>query len=59
MDKLSELQISIVGEIRRFGQCIDILMRCAGNLYSAETPDPDPDHDLLEGSSQHTCNVYI
>ena len=42
VDKLSELQISLVGELSSAIRLT--LMRCAGNSLSAETPETDSGH---------------
>ena len=69
VDKLSELQISLVGELS--SAITLILMRRAGNSHSAETPKTDSGHgrDWIRLSTKklfsrgdsirYTCNVNI
>ena len=47
MDKLSELQISLVGELS--SAITLILMRRAGNSHSAETSETDSGHGRVTG----------
>ena len=47
VDKLSELQISLVGELS--SAITLILMRRAGNSHSAETSETDPGHRRVTG----------
>ena len=47
VDKLSELQISLVGEL---SSAITLfLVRCAGNSHSAETSKTDSGHGRVTG----------